>query len=235
MAKCPVCQTENTADFGLVNCQSCGSPFFVDIDGSASNSVAPEAPPAAPAATEAEPPPPMALESFDDVEPMAPAVAEAPAQVEPPPVREPPPVPETPLATEGPMEFVAPMRDETPGEAPALFDNPLPEPPAEAAPIEDLRQIAEYGNSDVSLAREGAYRFTLYIGGIDTAEIRQEVRDNLADSRFLWDIDALLATIKEGELVIPDVSAVKAALAIQRLKLLPVDLKWEQHAIHQNH
>src|SRR5690606_28078457 len=38
---------------------------------------------------------------------------------------------------------------------------------------------------------------------------------------------ALLAEVKNGELVLPDISAVKAALAIQRLKLLPIEIKWE--------
>jgi hypothetical protein len=195
MAKCPVCQTENAADFGLVNCTSCGSPFFVEIDGSASAAMA--TPPAI-----AEARPTIEADFGGDL-----LVA--------------PELPET-------LEVPAPLEMAIPPEAPAG-------PGVPATPIEDLRSIADYGNSEESLAREGAYKFTLHVSGIDTAEIKQEVKYALGDSRFLWDIDALLATVKEGELTLVDVSAVKAALAVQRLKLLPVDIKWEQHAIHQSH
>lgn len=201
MASCPVCQTENEADFGLVNCRSCGSPFFVEIDGSASSSEIPSAP---------EIP-------KDPTSPSIKAADIIPTEL--------PPLPEMPI--QDGLQALDSF------DTPAAQEVPLPPPPA--PPMEDLREIASYGNSEVSQAREGAYRFSIIIRGIDTAEIRQSVRHELADSRFLWDIDALLDTVTNGELVIDDVSAVKAALAIQRLKLLPVEIRWEQHAIHQNH
>jgi hypothetical protein len=200
MAKCPVCQTENPDDFGLVTCKSCGSPFLVEIDGSSSASSAVTATGGVPT--------PINVPMFE----LSNGAPENVGEFE----KGPPEFSPTELAVDQPPEEMQ-----------------LPPPPT--PPIEDLRSIAEFGNSEASLAREGAYRFTLYVGGIDTAEIRQEIRFQLSDSRFLWDVDALLATIKNGELIVSDISAVKAALAVQRLKLLPVDLKWEQHAIHQNH
>lgn len=230
MANCPVCQTENTGD-GLVNCVSCGSPFFVDFDGSVIPSESP-----APVAAAPEP--------VNTPDPAVEAPEPALEFVSAPPElsQDAPPSPADFLAAPA----VSEVAQDTPGEPPPvppsndefedLFAAPAAPPPVPEAPtpIEDLRDLAKYGNSDVSQAREGAYRFNITIRGIDTAEIRQAIRHELADSRFLWDIEALLATVTDGELIINDVPAVKAALAIQRLKLLPVEIKWEQYAIHQD-
>lgn len=113
---------------------------------------------------------------------------------------------------------------------------PLPEPSPgpSATGGENMEDIAAFGNSEQSLAREGAYRFTLTVTGIDSAEIKTEVKDALTDGRFLWDIETLIASMEDGVLIINDLSAVKSALVVQRLKILPVEIKWEQHAIHQS-
>ncbi len=99
---------------------------------------------------------------------------------------------------------------------------------------EDMREVATFGNSDASTAREGGYRFNLLIYGIDSVDIRNDVKDALTDGRFLWDLESLLSQIEQGVLKLNDLSAVKSALIVQRLKTLPVDIKWEQYAIHQS-
>lgn len=221
MAQCPVCQAENADDFGLVNCHSCGSPFFIDMDGVASSS------PAMDAAVSTEEPMGFAEPAQPD-----PVESEMQSLTEPPILEnfEAEPEPQFDFSQNDDSQAEGSEEPNMPSaEADALFESATPEPP-----LEDLREIARFGNSEESLAREGAYRITIYIRGIDTAEIRQEVRHQLNDSRFLWDIDALLDSIVDGELVLKDISAVKAALAVQRLKTLPVELKWEQHALHRN-
>lgn len=188
MANCPHCQSENDADFGLVNCGSCGRSFLVEIDGAVR----------APEAT----PPPLIENTKNEVREKT-AIDEL-SQVL---------MQDLNLIENGPDDIEALMS---------------PSPASS-----DMKELADYGNSEDSLAREGAYRFSIYISGIDSADIKNEIKDALSDGRFLWDLDALMKQIDQGALVIRDLSAVKSALIVQRLKILPIDIKWEQNAIHQ--
>ena len=202
MVSCPICGTQNQGDFGLINCASCGSPFFIQIDGSA-EAVKPTDEMSARAA--AEPPPPPAIESMAD---------EASASIL--------------------EDFEQTNRQSDFNQPPPLaahVESFSSEPVSEPG---DMREIAAFGNSEESLAREGAYRFDLTVMGIDSAEIKIEVKEALSDGRFLWDIEKMFAEMQDGVLQIKDLSAVKSALVVQRLKILPVDIKWEQHAIHQS-
>lgn len=116
-------------------------------------------------------------------------------------------------------------------------NEPLAAAPVEAVPENipsDMAEVAEFGNSAASQAREGTLRFDIYISGIDTADIRTEVSEALDDARFVWDSEALMARLSNGELVLKDVSAVKSAIILQRLRSISVDIRWEQHAIHQS-
>ncbi len=96
----------------------------------------------------------------------------------------------------------------------------------------DLADIAEYGNSPESQAREGLLRFNICLTNIDTSDVRKSVREVLEDPRFLFDVEAILHSIRDGEVKISDVTPVKAAVLIQRLRGLPVGITWEQYAIH---
>jgi hypothetical protein len=97
----------------------------------------------------------------------------------------------------------------------------------------DMSDIAEFGNSTVSQGREGILRFNLYITGIDTADLRNEIRDALRDDRFLWDTENIISKIKNGELVLNEITPVKSAILLQRLRSISVDIRWEQYAVHQ--
>ena len=202
MAACPNCQTENDADFGLVNCISCKMPFMIEIDGEVREAGAAPVTQAPKAAAE------LTNILIEDLNSNAFAAAEP--------------------AAANSNEY---------------FDLPTDVPPPIAAAAveeirkeanEDMREVATFGNSDASTAREGGYRFNLSIYGIDSADIRNDVKDALTDGRFLWDLESLLGQIEQGVLKLNDLSAVKSALIVQRLKTLPVDIKWEQYAIHQS-
>ncbi|MBX3020318.1 MAG: hypothetical protein KF799_01470 [Bdellovibrionales bacterium] len=135
---------------------------------------------------------------------------------------------------EQPQEFEAPAEDPL-----AVFDAPGEElsPESYRSPVTsdspDLSDIAAFGNSDVSSAREGALRYNLRIYGIDTSDVREAFREAITDRKFMWDVDKILRAIHNGEAVIGNVSATKAYMLISRLRSLPVKIRWEQYAIHQ--
>ena len=85
----------------------------------------------------------------------------------------------------------------------------------------------------MSGGRDGALRYTIYIEGIDTADVRAAFREAITDRKFVWDIDTILRSVRAGHVRIQDVSPSKAFMLIIRLRNLPVKIRWEQHAIHQ--
>ena len=93
--------------------------------------------------------------------------------------------------------------------------------------------INEYGNSEASVASEGVIRFNVYICGIDSADILNAVKESLSDEKFMWDVDLLMKSIQNGKLTLRDVSSVKVSIIVNQLKFLPLDIHWEQYAIHQ--
>jgi hypothetical protein len=103
-----------------------------------------------------------------------------------------------------------------------------------AADSPDLSDIARFGNSDVSSARDGSLRYNLWVTGIDTSDVREAFREAITDRRLVWDIDQILRSVKNGEVRIANVSPAKAFIVVTRLRQLPVHVRWEQYAISQS-
>ncbi len=93
--------------------------------------------------------------------------------------------------------------------------------------------ITEYANSEISQAKDGQYLFRVWITGIDTKEVRSALREEMSDSRFQWDVEEIMASIKSGRLQISNLSPVKASILINRIKRLPLQIRWEQDEITQ--
>ena len=49
--------------------------------------------------------------------------------------------------------------------------------------------------TDSEVPRDGNLRYVLTVTGVDTAELREELRDSLTDSKFLWDIETIMKSI----------------------------------------
>jgi hypothetical protein len=249
MAQCPKCFAPITDDFGLTECSACGAQLIVHIDGNVEFSGAGSdgSVPDAPLAEYAEDI--GADESFTD-EP----VDSAPAYDEPYAEDgfESAEAQNDEAAAEPDDLFAAAPEDEFSGdlngsaeaepEEPLAeypdFDEPEPPPPnaaAYAAPNDspDLSDIADFGNSAVSGAREGALRYNVKVTGIDTVDVRDAFREALTDRKFVWDTDQIVRSIRDGECLLKDVTATKAHVLITRLRTLPVEIEWEQYAIHQ--
>lgn len=91
--------------------------------------------------------------------------------------------------------------------------------------------ISAYADSELSSAKNGPLVVTVIISGIDTKDLRSEIRQAIQDSRFGWDAGAVMASIKGGTLVLSQISPVKASIVINRIKNLAVQIRWEQNAI----
>ena len=125
---------------------------------------------------------------------------------------------------------------------PDPFENAESDTPAEpAAPLyssgaldsPDLGDIAGFGNSDLSGGRDGTLRYTVFIEGIDTSDLRNDFREAITDRKFMWDTDQILRSLRHGQVTIGNVSASKAFILISRLRSMPVKIRWEQYAVHQ--
>lgn len=103
----------------------------------------------------------------------------------------------------------------------------------EVAPAGDPLGLNEYANSELSQATDGLLVFKLLISGIDSKEIRESLREAMEDARFGWDVASIIGLIDKGQLVIENVSPVKATILINRIKRLPIQIRWEQYAITQ--
>lgn len=96
---------------------------------------------------------------------------------------------------------------------------------------ETLQEVAAFGNSDQSLAREGIYTYTLRIEGIDSGDIKYRVKETLSNSRLKLNADELLTNMSQGLLTLRDLNPVKAFIIVNELKGLPLEIYWEQHDI----
>ncbi len=101
------------------------------------------------------------------------------------------------------------------------------------APAGDPLGLNEYANSEFSQAKDGLLVFKVLISGIDSKEIRESIREAMEDSRFGWDVNSIIGQIDKGELAIENLSPVKATILINRIKRLPIRIRWEQYAITQ--
>ncbi len=125
------------------------------------------------------------------------------------------------------------------------FDEPLAEQPFvealpsepvyeetlfEEPPVEEPQESLLESFQDSPVQRDGNLRYTLTISGIDSSELRQEVVSVLSDRKFLFDVPELLQSVKQGQLRIQDISAVKASMIVFFLKSTPLEISWEQHA-----
>lgn len=98
-------------------------------------------------------------------------------------------------------------------------------------PNDVFSEITDFANSENSQAKNGVLQFSITIQGIDSAELRKSVLDMLDDRRFLWNVQEIEDSIKDGKIELKNLSPVKASLVVNRLKGLSVDITWEQSLV----
>lgn len=223
MAQCPVCSSEIPDDFGLIECGHCGAQLIVHVDGTVEHSggEASAEPMSSPDGSEEDQPRFEVQPESEAIEPFE--FDHAASEFGP---EQAPSAPEPQVAEEKPDIFA----DEEPI---PVESEPVYQAPGARADSPDLSDIARFGNSDASSGRDGSLRYNLYIQGIDTVDVREALREALTDRKFLWDADAILRSIRNGEVALENIGASKAYILVSRLRSLQVKVRWEQHALHQ--
>jgi len=222
---CPKCGAALKDDYGMIHCPQCGTMLFIDMDGQAN------------LGTEEDPS--LDLVQTPELAPLANLPENNPSEA-------------YDFATTS--EFSTPTEPPSPEFAPLLatelaieasetveefsMDSMLgyQETPSEAdqiGPVGDPLGLSAYANSEVSQAKDGRLSFKILISGIDSKEMRDSLREAIEDARFGWNASALIAKISRGTLELDHVAPVKATILINRIKRLPVQIRWEQYAVTQ--
>ncbi len=117
------------------------------------------------------------------------------------------------------------------GEA-VLADSPTEgSSPVLIRPISLTDEVEDYGNSVESSGKEGLFMVQVTISGVDTPELRQSLEQALTDKKIGWDTSEIMRSMRQGKLVLPEINAAKASVVINRLKSLPIELKWAQRSL----
>lgn len=145
---------------------------------------------------------------------------------------------EVEVPSEAPDEFLMPadptVVEESPLEEPIpeesqMEDEPLVVPPS----VADHFESTDMADLATAIDQRGAIdglRYDLKISGIDTADLRREVFEAFVDKKLGWDAEEVINSINAGVLELKSISAVKAHVLVQRLKVLPLQIRWDQYA-----
>lgn len=154
-----------------------------------------------------------------------------------------PEVDETPR---GPQADIPPISQEEPPALDPLHLDPLPLDPMPLDPLPSLdfgvvpivpestsvqnftQEIERFSNLNQEVT---PLTYDLFIRGLDIPKQIEVVREAIQDSRFGWDPDQILEEIKEGVLVLRNLSPIKCSLLVQRIKFSDIDVEWRQHAL----
>lgn len=89
------------------------------------------------------------------------------------------------------------------------------------------------GDMDSDKFKESSYFFDIEIAEIDSKDLRDEILDHLTDSRLGLKENDLDKQIKNGVLLLKDISAVKTHVIVQKLSHLPCQLSWVIKEVHE--
>lgn len=89
----------------------------------------------------------------------------------------------------------------------------------------NFSDVTQYANSN---SLTGSITYTITIDGVETNTLIAQLREAMTDSRFGWDVDSLLDSLKKDRLILKSISPAKASVLISRIKYLPLKISWRQ-------
>lgn len=90
-----------------------------------------------------------------------------------------------------------------------------------------LSEIETFGSLASEPFQQSAFFFDIIVSAIDSKEIRMEIVETLSNSKLGIEEDEIAKKIRNGELRLHQIPAVKAAVIIQSLSHLNCELDWE--------
>ncbi len=215
MARCPECQTEQSADFGMTTCAKCSAVFMIGIDGQVDSA---DAPPDEPTTLQ-----PYEPQSDDFVETFAATLEdEAPEEA----------VVES--ADDVDLESADDNDIKTTDEYSENFLDNLSDNKAATPSAKDPLDIQRFDESASSQMDDGEYVYEVIITGIDSADLKKDIIMALSEKRFSLIVSELQKEIQKGELVVRNLNPVRAMLIVLRLQSLDVIVEWRQKHFTQD-
>lgn len=92
----------------------------------------------------------------------------------------------------------------------------------------DFSDVADFGNTNTSV---GPLSYVVVIDGIESSHLLKQLKEAMTDSRFGWDVAALIAGMAGGRLILTGLSPAKASVLINRIKYLPFKISWRQDVL----
>jgi len=90
---------------------------------------------------------------------------------------------------------------------------------------QNLQDIMQYANTDMS---SSPLTFQVTIEGLDLLQNVNELKEIFADSKLQMNFQELKQKISNGKLLIEKIQPAKAAILVQRLRMLDLKMHWEQ-------
>ena len=161
------------------------------------------------------------------------------------PISEPVPTAEAPLAADN-ISMEPAIEQEQPVSPPAVEMPPMdlsnpdvnpfeaaaaaqPVAPAKPKTFSDIAgEISDFGNTEVQLA---GLNYDLKITGIDTQETMKLFIEAIQDSKFGWDHNEIIKTVKNGAVEFTKLSPVKAYILAKRIQFLDIEKHWKQNVM----
>lgn len=118
-------------------------------------------------------------------------------------------------------EYKSAEAEETPYDFNQTLDA-VAEPQASSSSLDD---ISEFANAE---ARSGGLTYDIIITGLDSVPVLKAFKEAITDARFAWSEDEIMSQIVRGHLHLKNITPVKAAVLINRIKYLEINLTWRQ-------
>lgn len=92
-------------------------------------------------------------------------------------------------------------------------------------PQDSLAEITSFANTE---ANGSGFSYDISIKGLDSALTVKLFREAITDSRFTWNEEEVMGQIVKGQLILKGIAPVKAAILINRIKYLELNISWSQ-------
>lgn len=124
-------------------------------------------------------------------------------------------------AEETPYDFSQPLDQ-------ASVEEPSVDHAANPMSSADFSDVMEFANSNANV---GPLSYAVIIEGIESSHLLIQLKEAMTDSRFGWDVAALLEQVGGGRLVLSGLSPAKASVLVSRIKYLPLKISWRQDVL----